>query len=145
MTTTDVAPLTTVQEKIKDKIKGEFVALIPDDMWEKMVASVVSDFTTDQPQRDYNGRVDNSKPLIPSPMKAMIRAEIEALAKAKLKAEIDMLGAVTWDGYGRQVASEAVNKLIDDHFPALLASVQSGMVEMAVMQAVNHMRNSMMR
>jgi hypothetical protein len=142
---TEIAPLASVQEQIKNKIKGEFANLIPDEMWAQMVQSVVAEFTADQPHRDYNGRVDNSKPVTPSPMKKLIRDEIDAMAKAKLKAEIDKLGASTWDGYGKQVASQAVSKLIDDHFPELLASVQAGMVEMAVMQAVNHMRNSMMR
>ncbi len=136
--TAEVSPLNSIQENIKTRIKAEFVNLIPDEAWSAMVAGVVQDFTS--PVRDrYNGNVKIS------PVQAMIRAEIESIAKAHIKSEIEALSGSMWDAFGQRVAGEAVKKLIADNFQLILASVQAGMVEMAVMTATNHIRNSMQR
>lgn len=137
---TEIAPLQSVQDNIKNKIKAEFANLIPDEMWGAMVKSVIAEFTTDQ-IRDQYGH-SNFKA---SPMKQMIRAEIETLAKDALKQELDRLSAGSWGVYGEKVAAEAIKKMIADNFPAILASIQAGFVEQAVMTTVSHMRNSMNR
>lgn len=137
----EISPLASVQEKIQDKIKAEFVNLIPDEMWSSMVNSVIDDFTNDVKLDSY-GRRDQQ---YVSPIKKMIRAEIDAMAQAAVKAELERLGAGHWDSMGRQVAGEAMKTLVAEHFNDILASVQSGMVNMAVFHAVNQMRQSMMR
>lgn len=138
----EVSPLQSVQDNIKDRIKAEFANLIPDEMWAAMVKSVVLDFTTDPP-KDRHSHGHTAAGV--SPMKAMIRDEIVTIAKAHLKSEIDKIGHLTWDGMGERMASEAIRKLIADNFQEILQSVQSGFVEMAVQQAVQHIRNSMQR
>lgn len=136
--TNDITPLQSIQNTIKDKIRAEFANLIPDDMWKGMVQSVVSEFITDK-KDGYSGRASES------PIKAMIRQEIEKMAKAHLTAELDRLGTVSWNSYGQQVAAEAIKKMISEHFAEMLAAVQAGFVEVAVMQAVQNLRNSMSR
>jgi protoheme ferro-lyase len=136
----EVSPLQSIQDSIRLKIKAEFVGLIPDEMWSAMVGSVIAEFTSDQTS-DVYGRKEHRS----SPLKQMIRAEIEGLAKAKLKAELDTLAMGKWGSYGEQLASDAVKKMISEHFTTILAAVQTGFVEAAVMQAVNHLRNSMQR
>lgn len=137
----EVAPLQTVQENIKAKIKAEFVNLIPDEMWTAMVESVVNEFINDKTERNYGGDFKTT----PSPLKQMIRAEIEALAKGILKAELDRLTAGAWNDFGQNVATEALKKLIAGSLPDIVAAMQAGMVEIAVTATVNHMRNSMNR
>lgn len=135
----ELTPLQSIQDNIRDRIKAEFVNLIPDEAWTAMVQSVVTEFTTDTRDR-YNSSLPHT-----SPMKAMIRGELEAIAKGHLKTELDRLAVGSWNASGQQIASEAIRTLIAEHFPAILASVQAGMVEMAVMTATNHMRNAMQR
>lgn len=130
----DVSPLQSVQENIKAKIKAEFVNLIPDELWATMVNSVVKEFITDK-DRSYNNHA--------SPLKQLIHAELAAQATALLRGELEKLDAGMWDGYGGKVASGAIQKLIAEHLPLLVASVQKGMVDMAVSSAVNHMRNAL--
>lgn len=137
----DLSPLQSVQDNIKEKIKAEFVNLIPDEMWSAMVKSVVGEFTTDPVESRYNGQHASHQ----SPLKQMIRSELEAMAKAHLKAELDRLGQVQWNGYGNVMASEAIKTMIAEHFQDILASVQSGFVQMAVRITVEQMRNSMQR
>lgn len=135
--TTEVAPLQSVQDTIKDRIKSEFANLIPDEMWQRMVESVVKDFTTDK-HDSYRGHAE-------SPMKTMIRTEIEAIAKAKIKDELENLAAPDWDRHGQMVVSEALKKMIAENFATILGSVQQGMVEMIVQNTVAQIRNNMSR
>ncbi|MDH7801292.1 MULTISPECIES: hypothetical protein [unclassified Rhizobium] len=139
MTDNAIAPLSQVQENIRNKIKAEFVNLIPDEMWSAMVASVVEDFTSNVEER--YGRMEKRE----SPMKRMIREEIEAQVKASIKAKIDALGQSTWDGLGERIMSDAMNKLIAEHFETVLASVNAGMTSMMINAAINNLRQSMMR
>lgn len=134
---TDLAPLASVQDAIKARIKAEFVNLIPDDMWKALVEEVVTDFITDK-QRD---RWDTKQT---APIKEIVRKELEEQSRTYLKAEIDRLGPNMWNN-GSSVVSEALRKLIADNFKDLLASTQAAMVDVAVQLAVNHMRQSMQR
>lgn len=132
---TEIAPLQAIQNKIRDRIRSEFVSLIPDDAWEAMVQSVIADFT-----KPVKGHYQND-PMKPSPMAQMIRDEINVIAKEKVMAEIHKLGSAHWDAFGAATANEAVIKLVTDNFPALLVSMQNGMMNMLVMNAVNAIRN----
>lgn len=78
-------------------------------------------------------------------MKHMIRSEIEVIAKAKIREELDRLAAPEWDGHGKMVASQALKKMIAENFAEILGSVQQGMVDMIVANTVNQIRNSMSR
>ncbi|MBO9108740.1 hypothetical protein J5288_08495 [Agrobacterium sp. S2/73] len=138
--TNDISPLSAVQDNIKEKIKAEFVNLIPDEMWTAMVCSVVADFTSDVRKNHYGHETGEQI----SPFKKIIRDEIEATIKASLKAKLDEVGAPRWGAMGERVMSDAMKKMIEDHFEALLVSVNAGMVQMTVMSAVNNLRNSMM-
>lgn len=136
---TDISPLATVQQKIQDRIKAEFVSLIPEEMWTAMVDGVITDFTTDKPGR-YN-----SDPIIKSPMKALINDEIGKLAKEAVMAELAKIAQPQWDERGQKIVSEAIKQMVSTNYNEMLASINQQMVEMAVMMAVNNLRNSLMR
>jgi len=132
---TEVAPLTAVQEKIKDRIKDEFVSLIPDEMWSQMVQAVIDDFT--------RGKADRySSSTTEAPMKRMIREAIEEMCREKIKAELAQ-HVTTWDGYGRRTVAEATEKMIRERAPEMLAATQAGMTQMLVENAIQNLRNSM--
>jgi hypothetical protein len=137
----EVSTLQSVQDNIKSRIKAEFVNLIPDEMWSRMVAEVVSDFTKDRIENpnSYSARRQEA------PIKMLIREQIEAIAKTHIMANLDELTRAHWDSHGQLVASEALKKMIAEHFPVILASIQAGFTEMIVQNAVNHIRNSMQR
>lgn len=131
----DVAPLTAVQEKIKDRIKDEFVSLIPDEMWSQMVQAVVDDFTRGKTDRHSSSTTE-------APMKRMIREAIEEMCREKIKAELAQHVA-TWDGYGRRTVAEATEKMIREHASQMLAATQAGMTSALVDNAIQNLRQSM--
>ena len=131
--TKEIAPMTAVQDKIKDRIRSEFVDLIPDEMWASMVQAVVNDFTTDKANR-YSG------PAEPAPIKKMIRDEIEAICKEQIAKELRKHQA-SFDGVGARVVAEATKELIEKNAPAMLAAMQAGMTQMMVDSAINALRN----
>lgn len=133
-----IAPLSQVQENIRNKIKAEFVNLIPDEMWTAMVESVVEDFTTGDRDQWGNRRQEPE-------IKRLIRSAIEDEVKTSIKAKMDELGASTWSSMGQRIMSEAMTKLIADHFDEVLASVNAGMVHLMINQAMNNLRHSIMR
>ncbi len=131
----EIAPLTAVQDKIKGRIKAEFVELIPDEMWSQMVQAVVTEFTSDKTDR-------YSREAIPSPIKKMIREAVEAEVRAKISDELKDHQA-TFDGFGQRVIAEATEQMIRDHMPGMLAAAQESSVRMMVDLAIQNMRNSM--
>ena len=131
---TEIAPLQAVQDQIKDRIKSEFVSLIPDEAWAAMVQSVIKDFTS--PIKSYNSNPDK-----PSPMAQLILDEVTAIAKTKVVAELNRLDQGAWDHFGQKTASEAVIKLVTEHMPTIMGSIQSSMANMLVMNAVAKIRN----
>ncbi len=133
----DIVPMKSIQDSIRDKIKGEFVNLIPDDAWNAMVAGVVKEFTTPVRVTRDGSYIEQS------PIQGLIRDEFTTLARAHLKTELDRLAANHWGAMGQQVASDAIKKLIEDNYADILASVQAGSVQYAVMMATNNMRNAM--
>lgn len=131
--TNELSPLQSVQDSIRDRIKAEFVNLIPDEMWTKMVSEVVENFQSKKDNRGYDQE---------PPVKKMIREAIEAQAKDKIAEALSQVMAGTWDNFGQQVVGDAMQELIAKHFDVILKEVQSGMVSFTIMQTVNHMRNS---
>lgn len=135
----EVSPLTKIQETIKDRIKEEFVSLLPPEIWNEMVSSVLKDFTADEKTNIYGSKIENYE----SPIKKLIRKEIEDASLEAVKKELNKLDVARWDHFGNSVAGEAVTKLIEQNFKEILDSVQKGFVEMAVGLAVSHIRNAM--
>ena len=133
----EVSPLQTVQENIKARIQSEFVNLIPEEMWDRMVQGQIKEFTEDKPEPYGRGGT------VPSPLKTMIRQAIEEQAKLGVKQALDQVASGQWTAHGNAVVSEAMKKLLDEHFNEILASVQAGMVNFVTMMTVNKMREMM--
>lgn len=134
--TNEIAPLQAVQDKIRDRIRADFVELMPDDLWGKMVESVVSTFTS--PEKDSYGRETGK----PSPLAQLITKEIEALAQQSVQQELSRLDANYWGQWGHKAANDAVMKMVTENMPDIMASIQNSMASMMVMNAVSAIRNS---
>lgn len=131
--TNEISPMQSVQEKIKARIQADFVNLIPDEMWDQLVSSTLSEFRSPKDARGYD--------QVP-PIKKMIDEAIRDQAKTAIQDALSRVHVGTWDNVGNRVVGEAMKKLIKEHFDEVLKSVQAGMVEFAVMAATNHMRNA---
>lgn len=142
MSQNSIEPMKSIQQRVTDKIKAEFAALIPDEMWATMIEGAIHEFVTDVPEtRDrYNNLVAGR----PSPFKLMIIEAITIEAKNAIHAEM-VKHAPGWSPYGEEAMAEATKVFIEKHFAALMVSVQRGMIDMAVMQSVNAIRNGNMR
>ena len=129
----DLTPMQSVQEKIKARIQADFVNLIPEEMWDQLVASTISEFRSTKDARGYD--------QVP-PIKKMIDEALREQAQTAIREALDRVHVGTWDVAGNRAVGEAMKKLIAEHFDDVLKSVQVGMVEFAVMAATNHMRNA---
>lgn len=132
---TELAPLQAIQDKIRDRIRADFVELMPEDVWGKMVESVVETFTN--PEKDHYGRATGK----PSPLHQLIAKEIEELARQSINQELAKLDAGYWNSYGGKTASEAVMKMVTENMTDIMASIQSSMANMMVANAVAAIRN----
>lgn len=128
----EIAPLTAVQDRIKEKIKAEFVELMPDDLWSGLVQSVVSDFISTKNQRGYDQE---------APIKKLMREALETEAKQHIATQLSKFTA-EWDGYGNKIVTASVKKIVEENFEELLKAVQLGMVEATVGTAINHIRQN---
>lgn len=130
----EVAPMQAIQDKIKSRIQNDFVDLIPDEMWDRMVEKAIEDFTKASVDRSGN----TTKPVFQQMIETALREQaVEAIKVALSRVDSG------WGSYGDRVVGEAMQKLIDEHFDLILKSVQAGMVQQAVFQATAHMRNAL--
>lgn len=131
---TEIAPMQAVQDKIRDKIRGEFAELIPEEFWSAMVASVLREFTDDS--RDRHGRPEEAG------IKKMIRVALEEECQKQVKAALAET-TVDWDVFGNKALFQATEIMIREEMPALITAVQEGMVRAMVDQAISQMRQGM--
>ncbi|MDE2105694.1 MAG: hypothetical protein KGL39_51175 [Patescibacteria group bacterium] len=135
----DLTTIQSVTDIVRDRIRTEFTSLIPDDVWEAMVSKTVKEFITDTPDR-YAGNGSE-----PSPMRSLIKAELSAVVKDRIKHEIDKLGTVTFDNMGRAVASESIKQLATTYFAELVQAQQNAMIQQVVFSAVQTLKESLNR
>lgn len=130
----NIAPLTNVEEQIKDRIKSDFANLIPDEMWSDMVRSVIHDFTTDKTNR--HGDVKHS------PLKELMTWELNKICREKIAEELEK-HTVNFDSYGNRAVAEATELMIREHLPAMLTAMQEASVRIVVEQAIQNLKSSM--
>jgi len=117
MTTEVSTEVKSVKELVSDKIKAEFLNLIPKDQWDKMVSTEI-DLFLEQKKGHYH-----NDPPKPSELQQLINAERK---KQALTAVADVLLSSEWKSHmveqGKLVAGEAVKKLVEDHASQMIAS-----------------------
>jgi len=115
-----------IKEKLRNKIKEQFVELIPEAEWDKMLADEFDKFT----------KGENCE------MRRMMREEITKQMAAAINLEMGKSHyQMKWDNFGHEGAGQAVGKLIREHSQDLMTGLISGIVQ----EAVNQMRQSIQR
>ena len=119
------------RERVEEKIKAEFMELLPDEMFRAMVQETIDRFTRPKPVKDYNGRVTRHDP---SEFERIVLEVYEERLREAVKAE---LASEKWVGHwdnGRQQASEAVSDLIVEHSGEILAGMLGSAIQEVVQQ-----------
>lgn len=122
-----------VRDVIAERIKTQFIDLMPDDVFKKHVQTEIDDFFKAK-KNQYNHQGPAT-----SLFQKIIQAEIESRFKALIKSELDKPEFQgTWDGK-RQVAGEAIEKMIARLVPDLVTATFTEVVE----RVVSNIRNQM--
>jgi hypothetical protein len=110
---------------VVDTVKGQFVALIPDDQWEAMVKKHTNDF--------MSGTGDQS-------LKGMVNQALQVEIKKKLEAYF--AGSdwnSQWDGTYGNVAGKKAREFVLENTPTILADILGGVVQ----RGIDSFRNSL--
>lgn len=116
-------------EELRDKIRSAFVDAIPPEAWTAMIQGELKEFTT--PRRN-----SYSSELLPSPLGAIVRAELEKLVKAKIA---EMLASPEWGSWDGKI-SEGVKAAILEHKDVLIESMLKSMMGTAIQSMLSQMR-----
>lgn len=73
-----------LKEAISDRIKDEFIKLIPEEQWNELVSTVVNDFT-----RDKRASIHHREE--PSEMSRIVRAALKTECNARIQEEVKLL------------------------------------------------------
>ena len=134
------ATVLSVKDLVTERIRANFVQLIPEDVFTAMVAKELNDFTAERTvDGGYNRRTS-------SQFRDIIRAELEAQFKALVKEELSKpeFSASLWErvpgtqGMTGPVPSLFVQELIRQAMPDMFTHIMGFMVQ----EQLNNMRNS---
>ena len=120
-----------ITKTIKDKIKNQFVDLIPDEAFQKMVETGVREFTCEVKNR-YN------KKISPSPMQKIINEIIAERYRENIKAELAKPEYDNvWNGTGFELP-ELFKAMVIKTAPEILEA----MISNYTTQIVNNLKNN---
>lgn len=110
----------SLKEIIADKVRSQFVDLIPQDQWGEMVSKEIDAF-------------------MDKPLKEMIEAELRKIAEVEIKKALQADYQQQWKN-GQYFASELVQKIVKEHASQIIANAFSGAVQDAVQRTMNNLR-----
>ena len=127
-----------LMDAVRDRIKAEFVGLIPEDTWKQMVKAEVDRFF--QQQKAYNYGYGNQEKILPSQFQEVVWKALEEDTKLRVKAFLDSPEwAGEWESNGTRKAGEAVKKIVVEKSGEIVSS----MLANAMQQALESMRSRM--
>jgi len=118
-----VAPMQSIADTVKDRIKGMFADMIPDDVYETLVKTALQEFVSKE---------------LPGIVKEKAREHLIEIVKVELN-KPEWYASV-WNGSGQQLASDMIAKLLKEHS----AEIVNGMMGHVVMMMVQSLRNNRM-
>lgn len=119
----DVATLQSVQDKVRERITQSFADLIPRELWDKMVSAELDRIT---------------KHLLPGIVQEAAKAQLTETIKAQLSTPE---WQQRWGGNGGELASEALEKILRQVAPDLVAALFGNFAQ----RIVEAMRNGTIR
>lgn len=125
----------TLMSAVRDRIKGEFIGLIPDDAWTSLIKAEAEKFFEKKQNSGYSDRAP-----LPSDFQSIVWKELETATKAKMQeflASEEWTGK--WDGQ-RNAAGAAVRALVVEKSGEIMANVLGH----AMQSTIEEMKNRMM-
>ena len=124
----ELMPISSVQEKLREKVQAHFLELLPPEAFDKYVAQAWDAFLKPREIRNYGGRVERTEP---SELEGMIRVEVRAVLQNKVKA-----WAAAWANSEQAdaQAQELLRQMTEVASTAFLRSVAAEIVARAVEQ-----------
>lgn len=121
---------TKLMDAVRDRIKAEFIGLIPEDVWKKMVdAEVQSFFEKGKESNYYDTRVT------PSKFQRVVWEEMEKETRARMKTVFESGEWTThFDGKGAPQAGAEVKKLLLENSGEIVSRVLQGMFQQTMDQ-----------
>lgn len=115
------------KEKIAEKIKTQFVDLIPEEMWVSLVDKTVRDFTEDSRER-YNDKT------IPSEARRIIKTQLE-----------QSFGEAVAVRIGEYVAKQEVIDMVQEYIKTNAATIVADLLGKVVAQFVGQVSSEVVR
>lgn len=127
---------TKLMDAVRDRIKAEFVGLIPEDTWRQMVKAEVDRFFKDGDVYSYG--YGNDRKALPSQFQSVVWEALKEDTKLRVKAFLESPEwEGEWDGQGGRKAGEAVKKIVVEKSGEIVSS----MLANAMQQAIEAMRS----
>jgi hypothetical protein len=126
----------TLMQGVKDRIKSEFVSLIPDEQWSQMVEKEVNDFFKEKETGYSNSR------MYASDFGILVREELRKEAQKRLT---DYIGSLLFDKtygqYGAPITSQKVKELMVENGGLMLQNMFGGMFSAMLSEFSQNLRN----
>lgn len=124
-----------LMDAVRDRIKAEFIGLIPEDTWKQMVKNEVDRFFAKQEVTSWGER--------PRTATSNFQEEVHTLLKAEVTVRLkEYFGSPewqhAWNEHGIPLASENTKKLIAEKMPEIV----QGAVGSLVQNVINSMRHA---
>jgi hypothetical protein len=126
----DLAPYdpAKIMDAVRDRIKAEFVSLIPEDAWKGLVDAEVKKFF-EAPREDHYSRG------YPSDFQRTVWGCLEVEVKKRVQEYLaSPEWSQTWTDAGKPMASEAIKKILTDNASAVLTNVLGAAMQVALEQ-----------
>lgn len=124
---------------VRDRIKAEFVGLIPDEEWHKLVEAEVDSFFEVRQTDSYGQRQWRDKQT--SHFGEVVRTCLKEETQRRLKEYFDSEEFQSlWDGNNNtpgQGIKDMSTKIMADHLPALLEAMLAGKIQSVIQEIRN--------
>lgn len=120
-----------LMDAVRDRIKAEFVGLIPEDAWKAMVKAEVERFF--KAEDVYNYGYGSDRKALPSQFQRVVWDALQEDTKARVKAFLSSPEwEGEWDGQGNRKAGEAVKKIVVEKSGEIVAALLAGVIQQTI-------------
>lgn len=126
----------TLKETITEKIKKDFINMIPDDAFKNLVQTEIDWLF----ERTEKGSYENKRRT--SPFQEIVREELTDLFKKRITEELQKAEYMDEWNCGKHNPGEAVKQIVKELAPDLVASLFSGLVQTTVGEIRENMQRA---
>lgn len=128
-------------KSVRDKIRAEFVNLIPPDVFTKWVEAEIKAFTADKPTSSGYGY--RSEERRPSDFASVVISVLTEETKTEIKKLLESPDwREQWNGKGQE-PSKRVKEILAEHGPEIINTVLQNLLANSIQLSVNSMLSNM--